>query len=78
MTSGTTSVHVLVPSGFLVPEKGYQLIWLWLKNRYQNGTLVSGNMDQNPRNTSCLILSHTHIAQTQAVKVETQRGGAKL
>ena len=31
------------------------------KNRYQNGTLLSGNMDQNPRNPSCLILSHTLI-----------------
>ena len=31
------------------------------KNRYQNGTLVSGNMDQNLRNSSCLIMSHTHI-----------------
>ena len=31
------------------------------KNWYQNGTLVSGNMDQNLRNPSCLILSHTHI-----------------
>ena len=31
------------------------------KNRYQNGTLVSGNMDQNPRNPSCLILSHSHF-----------------
>ena len=29
------------------------------KNRYQNGTLVSGNMDQHLRNPSCLILSHT-------------------
>ena len=31
------------------------------KNRYQNGTLVSGNMDQNLRSPSCLILSHTHM-----------------
>ena len=30
-----------------------------------NGTLVSGNMDQNLRNPSCLILSHTHIAPQQ-------------
>ena len=28
------------------------------KNRYQNGTLVSGNMDQNLPNPFCLILSH--------------------
>ena len=31
------------------------------KTGTQNGTLVSGNMDQNLRNPSCLILSHTHI-----------------
>ena len=30
------------------------------KNRYQNGILASGNMDQNLRNPFCLILSHTH------------------
>ena len=33
------------------------------KNRYQNGTLASGNMDHNLRNPSCLILSHTHMDQ---------------
>ncbi|CAJ1385361.1 unnamed protein product [Effrenium voratum] len=32
------------------------------KKRYQNGTLVSGNMDQNLRHPSCLILSHTQTA----------------
>ena len=26
--------------------------WLWLKNRYQNGTLASGNQGQNLRNPS--------------------------
>ena len=31
------------------------------KTGTQNGTLVSGNMDQNLRNPSYLILSHTHI-----------------
>ena len=31
------------------------------KNRYQNGTLVRGNMDQHLRNPSCLILSHSQI-----------------
>ena len=31
------------------------------KNRYQNGSLVSGNMGQNLRNPSCLILSHTQM-----------------
>ena len=30
-------------------------------NRYQNGTLVSGNMDQNLRNPSWSILSHAHM-----------------
>ena len=34
------------------------------KKRYQHGTLVSGNMDQNLRNPSCLILSHTHLKAT--------------
>ena len=33
------------------------------KNRNHNRTLVSGNMDQNLRNPSCLILSHTHISE---------------
>ena len=32
------------------------------KTGTQNGTLGSGNMDQNLRNPSCLILSHTHVA----------------
>ena len=32
------------------------------KIRYQNGTLVSGHIDQHLRNPSCLILSHTHMA----------------
>ena len=36
-------------------------IWLWVNNRYQNGTLVSGNMDQNLRNPSWLIVSHAHL-----------------
>ena len=31
------------------------------KTGTQNGTLVSGSMDQNLRNPSCLILSHTHM-----------------
>ena len=33
------------------------------KNRYQNGTLVSGNMDQHLRNPCCLILSHTQMGK---------------
>ena len=31
------------------------------KNRYRNGTLVSGNMDQSLSNPSWFILSHTHV-----------------
>ena len=31
------------------------------KVEFQNGTLVSGNMDRNPRNPSHLILSHTQM-----------------
>ena len=31
------------------------------KNRYQNGTVVSGNIDQNLRNPSSLILSHCQM-----------------
>ena len=39
-----------------------QVKWPWLKKpEFQNGTLVSGNMDQNLRNPSCLILSHTQV-----------------
>ena len=33
------------------------------RNRCQNGTLVSGNMDQNLRNPPCVILSHTHMGE---------------
>ena len=36
------------------------------KKRYQNGTLVSGNMDQHLRNPSCLILSHTHMVFSES------------
>ena len=36
-------------------------LWVWLKNPYQNGMLVSGNIDQNLRNPSSLILSHCHM-----------------
>ena len=32
------------------------------KNGTQNGTLVSGNMDQNLRNPSCFILSHAQLS----------------
>ena len=42
-------------------------------------TLVSGNMDQNLRNPSCLILTHTHILKQMVdrelglFQVETDR-----
>ena len=36
--------------------------WLFKKTGSQNGTLVSANMDQNLRNPSCLILSHTQLS----------------
>ena len=38
-----------------------QIICLWVKTRYQNGTLVSGNMDQNLRSPGGLLLTHTHF-----------------
>ena len=48
------------------------------KNRYQNGTLLGGNMDQNLRNPSCLILSHTQITnltyRRQAILAGASRG----
>ena len=40
--------------------------WQWLKNRYQNGSLISGNMDQNLRKPSCSILSHTQMGLAQS------------
>ena len=36
-------------------------------NRYQNGNLVSANMDQDLRNPACLILSHTRIVGLEKV-----------
>ena len=39
------------------------------KNRYQNETLVSGNMNQNLQNPSWLILSHTHMGLSLSVPV---------
>ena len=49
-------------------EGRFGLLWIRFRdhlavaqNRYQNGTLVSGSMDQNLRNPSCLMLSHTHF-----------------
>ena len=33
------------------------------KNRYQNGTLVIGNMDQNLRNPFCLLLSQSWLVE---------------
>ena len=45
-------------------RKGRSIYGCGSKNRYQNGTLVSGNMDQNLRNPYCFILSHTHMEPT--------------
>ena len=52
-----------VPQPFLhtKPRSAWGTCGRGSKNRYQNGTLVSGNMDQNLRNPSCFILSHTHV-----------------
>ena len=45
------------------------------KPEFQNGTLVSGNMDQNPRNPSDrLILSHTQMVCTRHPKDEGYEG----
>ena len=44
------------------------------KTGAKNGTLVSGNIDQNLRNPSCLILSHTHLT----VGIDPLQCGAKL
>ena len=54
---------LLANSGLLVGRVAGKkwLLGCGSKNRYQNGTLVTGNMDQNPRNPSSLILSHTHL-----------------
>ena len=48
------------------------------KNRYQNGTLVSGNMDQNPRNPSCLFLSHSQMTSSGWFKQECGLSGSRL
>ena len=48
------------------------------KNRYQNGTLVNGNMNQNPRNPSCSILSHTQMKRLiQQVEKEVPSGSKR-
>ena len=40
----------------------------------ENGTLVRGNMDQNLRNPSSLILSHTHTKSTQQTAKASRAG----
>ena len=47
-------------------------------DRYQNGTLVSGNMDQNLLNPSCLILSHTHVHVSAPASPHQALRGARL
>ena len=59
---------------FLCHGSHRKTIWLWLKNRCQNGTLVSGNVDQNLRNPSCLILSHSHLNICLLESFENQVG----
>ena len=67
--SGFTSMEILLPSSwrFLAkPDSSQGLApsrsrWLRLKKNAKTGTVVSGNMDQNLRNPSCLILSHTQM-----------------
>ena len=44
------------------------------KKRCQNGTLVSGNMDQNLRNPSSLILSHCHIHPATGANIRAFSG----
>ena len=46
-----------------LPENGHMAVAQ--KKRYQHGTLVSENMDQNLRNPPCLMLSHSHIDDCQ-------------
>ena len=43
------------------PKNQKGKITMFLTKWLQSGTLESGHMDQNLRNTSCLILSHTQM-----------------
>ena len=46
-------------------HSGFIPTWVWLKNGGPKwGSLVYGQVDQNLRNPSCLILSHTHFCDT--------------
>ena len=56
----TVDGQTVAPVGMDDPQYMYKY-GCGSKNRYQNGTLVSGNMHQNLRNPSCSILSHSHI-----------------
>ena len=59
-SSETKTVNARVESGACQPTEAATRC-CGSRNRYQNGTLVSGNMNQNLRNPSCLILSHTNV-----------------
>ena len=48
--------------GYPVPLVNITIGGCGSKNRYQNGTLVSGVMEQNLRNPPWLILSHAQVA----------------
>ena len=50
----------------LSSAKGVNVFGCGSKNRHQNGTLVSGNMDQNLRNHACLILSYCNHHETKS------------
>ena len=48
------------------------------KNRYQNGTLLSGNRDQHLRNPSCLILSRTQMEVVCALCTSQKKAPFKI
>ena len=50
----------------------FELIWQWVKNMYQNGTLVNGSKEYNLRNPSCLLLSHTHLWDPRSKGLESR------
>ena len=60
VSASSPSLEASGPSklGFWLTGPGF--IQLWVKHMYPNGILVSGNMDQNLRSPSGVILTHTH------------------
>ena len=45
--------------------------WLWVKNRYPNGTLVHGNNDYNLWSPGGLILTHTQMPRNDGTTKES-------